>query len=392
MDNQAIFDKANEVFEKVVGFRRHIHKNPELSFQEYNTSSFIKSILDEYKIEYRAIANTGVVATIGADRSKCIALRADIDALPILEETELDFASANEGVMHACGHDMHTSMLLGTAIILKSYEAELNGTVKLLFQPGEEVLPGGATMMIVEGVLENPKVDAIFGQHIFPDAKTGTISFCEGRAFASTNEIYITIHGKGSHAAQPHSGNDPILTAAHLIQHFQTLINKKRNPLEPGVLSITSINGGNTTNIFPEKVELKGTLRTYNEDWRQEMVKLIGETTNVIASLHNCTAEVNIVTGYSPIVNSPIETQKAKQIAINLLGDDYVYDYEPRLWAEDFAYYLQQVPGTFWLLGVQPHDKDFLPPLHNSKLIPEEKAMITGISMFVKTVFEYFKS
>jgi amidohydrolase/hippurate hydrolase len=392
MDNQSILNEAQDVFEKVVEFRRHIHKNPELSFQEYNTSKFIKSILDEYKIEYSAIANTGVVATIGTGKSKCVALRADIDALPILEETGLEFASVNEGVMHACGHDLHTSMLLGAAIILKSHEAELNGTVKLLFQPGEEVLPGGATMMIAEGALINPKVDAIFGQHIFPDAKTGTISFCEGPAFASTNEIYITINGKGSHAAQPQSGNDPILSAAHLIQHFQTLINKRRNPLEPGVLSITSINGGNTTNIFPDKVELKGTLRTYNEDWRKEMVKLISDTTNAIASLHHCTAEVNVVTGYSAIVNSPIETKRAKQIAIELLGKEFVQDYEPRLWAEDFAYYLQQVPGTFWLLGVQPKDKDYLPPLHNSKLIPEERAMITGISMFVKTVFEYFKS
>lgn len=387
IDIESLLD--SQLFEQIISYRRHIHRNPELSFKEYETQNFIRKVLNLHYIENATIAKTGVIGKIGNKQDFCIALRADIDALPILEETGLEYASVNDGIMHACGHDIHTSMLLGAAIILKKIENNLNGTVKLFFQPGEEMLPGGATMMIEEGALDNPEVEAIFGQHIYPDSKTGNILFCEGPALASTNEIYITIHGKGSHAAQPHSGNDPILAASQLILHFQTLINKKRNPLDPGVLSITSINGGNTTNIFPEQVKLMGTLRTYNQQWRSEMIDLIYQSANDIAQLHGCTAEINVVNGYPPLINDSKTTKFASETAINLVGKNQVGIYEPKLWAEDFAYYLQKVPGTFWLLGVQPHDKDYLPPLHNSKLTPDETAIKTGIKMLVATVLNY---
>jgi len=387
IDFQNMID--NEFLNLVASYRRHIHKYPELSFKEFETSKYIRTILDNFGIENKQIATTGVLAIIGKKVGKCVALRADIDALPVTEETELEYASANVGIMHACGHDMHTSMLLGAAILLKRFETELNGTVKLLFQPGEEMLPGGATIMIQEGALDEPKVDAIFAQHIYPDAKTGEVLFCNGPALASTNEIYITINGKGSHAAQPHSGNDPILAASQLILHFQTLINKKRNPLEPGVLSITSIQGGNTTNIFPESVKLMGTLRTYNLSWRQEMIELITKSTNEIAQIYGCTADINILNGYPPLVNDNEITEFARANSVILIGERNVKSYQPKLWAEDFAYYLQKVPGTFWLLGVQPHDKDYLPPLHNSKLNPDENAIKTGITMLVGTAVNY---
>ncbi len=379
----------NQLLDTIINYRRHIHKHPELSFKEYETQEFIRKVLNENGIENKSIAKTGVLATVGNKSAFCIALRADIDGLPILEETELEFASVNHGIMHACGHDMHTSMLLGAAIILKKIEDNLNGKVKLFFQPGEEVLPGGATMMIDEGALENPNVEAIFAQHIYPDAKTGKVLFCEGPALASTNEIYITIHGRGSHAAQPHSGDDPILAAAQLILYFQTLINKKRNPLEPGVLSITAINGGNTTNIFPEHVKLMGTLRTYSQLWRAEMVELIHKSTYEISQLYGCTAEINIVDGYPALINNSRITQYTREIAISAIGENHVGTYEPKLWAEDFAYYLQKVPGTFWLLGVRPHDRAYLPPLHNSKLTPDENAIKNGIKMLVSTVLNY---
>ena len=274
MTEKEILEQAKGIFPKLQKLRRKIHSNPELSFVEFETCKFIQNELSELGIESKVIGNTGVVATIGKG-NQCVGLRADIDALPIKEETGLEFASLNEGVMHACGHDMHTTMLIGAAEILKKNEDSLGGIVKLIFQPGEEKLPGGASILIEEGVLENPKVDAIFGQHIYPGESEGTISLNSGPVMGAPDELYFTIKGTSTHAAQPHLGHDPIVAASQLIVHFKTLMTKYKDPIEAGVLSITSIKGGNSTNIIPDDVKLMGTLRSFNEQWRTEMHRLI---------------------------------------------------------------------------------------------------------------------
>jgi amidohydrolase len=383
-------NRAYEIYGYIAEKRRHLHKYPELSFQEFNTSKFIQETLSDLEIEYTVMAGTGVVARIGKGKN-CVALRADIDALPIIEETGLEFCSTTPGVMHACGHDMHSSMLLGAAKMLKEKELELNGVVKLIFQPGEEKIPGGASILIQEGVLENPKPSAIFGQHVFPDAPMGTILINEGSIMASADELYWTITGKSSHGASPHLGKDPIIAAASLITYLQTAINKFRNPLTPGVLSVTSIHGGSATNIFPDEVRLMGTLRAYDNEWRAGMHELIEKNSMNVCSLYNCDCEVRIEKGYLPVINDKITTAFAKDNAQKLLGKDNIQLFEPAMWAEDFAYYQEKVPGTFWFLGVKPDGTEQMPGLHNSKFNPDERALIVGAALMAHVAFEYLE-
>lgn len=370
-------------FKKMVDVRRTIHKNPELSFQEFETSKYVQEFLQNAGIEFRVVAGTGVVAHVGSG-TRCVALRADIDALPIEEETGLEYASRNAGVMHACGHDMHTTMLLSAARILKSRESELQGVVKLLFQPGEEKSPGGASLMIAEGALQNPTPSMIFGQHMNPEAPCGQVSFVSGPMMAAADELYITIRGFGAHAAQPHKGHDPIITASVLIQHLQTLITKSRNPLVPGVLTITSIHGGSATNIIPEVVELKGTLRAFDQEWREHAWEFITTSTKTICQLHHCEGEVEIMKGYPPLVNHEAATEFARKTAIGLLGPSNVTDFEPKMWAEDFSFYSQYMPACFWMLGGRPPNVDAMPGLHNAKFAPDEQSMIAGSALMVE--------
>lgn len=379
---------VENIFHKVIENRRAIHRNPELSFKEYETSDFIISKLDELNIQYKRLTETGVVAYIGSG-DNCVALRADIDALPILEETGLPFSSERKGVMHACGHDMHTSMLLGVAEVLKSLEKELNGCVKLIFQPGEEKVPGGASIMIESGVLENPKPKAIFGQHIFPAKRSGTISLNSGPFFASADEIYWTIKGKSGHAAQPHLSSDSILAASQLINFYQSLITKFRNPLNPGVLSVTSIHGGSATNIFPDEVKMMGTLRAFDEKWRMEMHKLLVEKSKELVSIYNCECEVRIEKGYPALINDKSTTEFIYELGTELFGNDNVEIIEPVMFGEDFAYYAQNIPAAFWFIGVNPNSNEIMPPLHNSKLNPDESAMQKGIILMSNAAINF---
>lgn len=389
-NNRYIIKKAEEIFDKVVDYRRHIHKNPELSFKEYETTKFIISKLNDLGIENYQITDTGVIGIIGDKTQRCVALRADIDALPIVEETELPYSSENKGVMHACGHDMHTSMLLGAAEILKSIENDLNGCVKLIFQHAEESLPGGASVMIEKGVLENPTPEAVFGQHINPLEETGKICLASGPILASTDEFYWTIKGLGAHAAQPHKANDPITTAAQLILYYQSMIVKFRNPLDAGVLTVASVNGGNATNIFPEEVKMKGTLRAFNQVWRQEMLDLIPKKSKLIGEMYNTEVNIDVVNGYPATINDIRTTEFIKNTANMLIDNNYVIDFEPKMWAEDFAYFTQKLPGTFWFLGVKPRDKDDMVMLHNPKLNPDEKAMKNGMILLAGSAYNYF--
>lgn len=390
MLEKEILEQSKKLFPKLQKIRREIHSNPELSFKEFETCKYIQTKLDELGIENRIIGNTGVVATIGKG-DKCVALRADIDALPIMEDTGLDFASKNEGVMHACGHDMHTTMLIGAAEILKGMEESLNGYVKLIFQPGEEKLPGGASILIKEGVLENPKVDAIFGQHIYPGESEGVISLNNGPVMGAPDELYFTIKGTSTHAAQPQLGHDPIVAAAQLVIHFQTLMTKYKDPIEAGVLSITSINGGNSTNVIPDEVKLMGTLRSFNEDWRLQMHRLIEENSVALCKLYGCEIEVEIKKGYPPVINDENLTELTIRNANKLVGEDNTIIFEPKMWGEDFAFYGKNIPATFWFVGVRPKNMDVMPALHNSKLSPSENAMPIGTSMLVTAAINYLR-
>ncbi len=384
-------EQITAIFPWMVETRRHIHRHPELSFQEHQTCAFICSKLAEMGIEHRIIAHTGVVAHIGSG-DRCIALRADIDALPIHEETGLEYASQVAGVMHACGHDTHTTMLLAAAKILKSRESELNGVVTLLFQPGEEKSPGGASIMIAEGALEDPAPEIIFGQHIYPDAPCGEVQFVAGPTMASCDELFWTIKGYGAHAAQPHQGKDPVLAAAGLVQHLQALVTKHRNPLIPGLLNITSIHGGSATNIVPELVEMKGTLRSFDNTWREFAWQYLEDQTKAYCALHGCEGQITIVKGYPPLINDKLAVDFARSVASEVFGPGAVTDFEPKMWAEDFAYYSQVMPGCFWMLGGRPAAESHMPGLHNAKFAPDEQAMITGAALLVETSFRYLNN
>jgi amidohydrolase len=381
-------ERVTQMFPELVELRRHLHRNPELSFHEHETSAFIAEQLTTLGIPHQRMATTGIVAHIGSG-DRCVALRADIDALPIAEETGLPYASERPGVMHACGHDTHTTMLLGAARILKERENELNGVVKLIFQPGEELSPGGATLMIADGALENPRPEIMFGQHIYPDATVGNVQFVAGPALASADELYWTIRGFGAHAAQPHKGNDPLLAATGLVHHLRSLITARRNPLHPGVLTITSIHGGSATNIIPEVVELKGTLRAFNNEWREFAWTWLEEQTRAYCALYNCEGELNIVKGYPPLVNDEHAVAFARSVAASALGTESISEFEPKMWAEDFAFYSQQMPVCFWMLGGRPASQATMPGLHNAAFAPDEQAMIIGTTLLVESAQTY---
>jgi amidohydrolase len=291
---------AKEIHSNVVENRRHLHANPELSFHEYQTSAYVAQKLDELGIKYQKMANTGLVAMIKGEKPSdaVVALRADMDALPIVEANEVPYKSKNPGVMHACGHDAHTSSLLGTAKILTELKNEFGGTVKLIFQPAEEKLPGGASMMIKEGVLENPKPDAVIGQHVMPLIEAGQVGFRSGKYMASTDEIYVTVHGKGGHGAQPQQNIDPVLITSHIIVALQQIISRVADPKTPSVLSFGKVIANGATNVIPNEVYLEGTFRTMDEDWRARAHEKMKKMAEGIAEAMGGSCDFNIVRGY----------------------------------------------------------------------------------------------
>lgn len=356
--------------------------HPELSFKEYETSKFVQSKLTEWGISFTSgYVETGIVAIIepSGPSEKCIGLRADLDALPIKEANEVDYKSKNEGVMHACGHDVHTAMLLGTAKVLQDNRDQLKVTVKLIFQPGEEKLPGGASLMIKEGVLENPKVDEIYALHVFPELEAGKIGLRSGMYMASTDEIYITVHGKGGHGAMPHQNIDPILISAHLITSLQQVVSRKCPPTIPCVLSFGRIEGLGATNVIPDKVDLQGTFRTMDENWRAQAHKIIEESASQLVESMGGKAEIDIRKGYPYLENDPKLTEAARSKAKELLGNDNVVDLPLRLTAEDFAYFSQELPATFIRIGIRNEEKGIVHPVHNAKFDIDESAILTGI-------------
>ena len=365
--------------------RRYLHQHPELSYQEFNTSLYIQDKLKELNIPFTIMATTGVVGIIEGKNplKKTIALRADIDALPITEENKIDYCSKNNGIMHACGHDVHTTILLGAAKILQELKNEWEGTVKLIFQPGEEKNPGGASLMIKEGVLQNPIPAGIIGLHVHPGLPVGKLSFRKGRVMASADEIYISIKGPGGHAATPHLTVDTILVAAQLILSLQQIISRNNNTMNPSILSICSIEGGKTTNVIPNEVKLKGTFRAMDEVWRKKAHQLIKNQAAGIAIATGAEIDLFIDIGYPTVDNDPQFTEQAWKFADEFMGKENVLETEIRMGAEDFGYYTQLIPGCFYRLGVRNEAKNIIHNVHTPLFNIDENAIEIGVGNMV---------
>ncbi|MCZ2223097.1 MAG: M20 family metallopeptidase [Chitinophagales bacterium] len=374
---------ANKYQEEFIAIRHHLHRHPELSYQEFETSKFVQQKLSELNIPFSIMATTGVVGIIKGRNpdKKIIALRADMDALPITEENDVPYKSVNNGVMHACGHDVHTTCLLGAAKILQELKDEWEGTIKLIFQPGEEKNPGGASLMIKEGVLENPKPQGIIGMHVHPGLNLGKFSFRTGRIMASSDEIFITIKAQGGHAAAPHLTADTILIASQIIVSLQQIISRNNNPISPSVLSFCAFNGGSTTNVLPSEVNIKGTLRAMDETWRFKAHDLIKKQATAIAEGMGATIDVKIDVGYPTVDNDENLTTTAWQLADNFFGKENVEETELRMGAEDFSFYTQQIPGCFFRLGVRNEAKGIIHNVHTPLFNIDERAIENGMGM-----------
>ncbi|MBC8034586.1 MAG: amidohydrolase [Chitinophagaceae bacterium] len=383
MLQQQIKELAKQYAEEFTGIRRHLHAHPELSYQEFETSQFIQARLTEYGIPFQVMATTGVVGLIkGSNPEKrIVALRGDMDALPIQEENEVPYKSTRPGIMHACGHDVHTTCLLGAAKILNELKGEWEGTVKLIFQPGEEKNPGGASLLIKEGVLEHPKPQAICALHVNPQLEAGLLSFRPGRAMASADEIYITVRGKGGHAAAPHLTTDTILIAAQLIVSLQQIISRNNNAFSPSILSISSIHGGFTTNVIPTEVKLMGTFRAMDEAWRFKAHDLIRKQTKGLVEAMGGEADIHIDIGYPSVFNDEDLYVKALKIGQDYMGAENVELTEMRMGAEDFGYYGLQVPGCFFRLGTASKLKGITAGVHTPVFNIDESAIETGIGI-----------
>ncbi|MEP7229430.1 MAG: M20 family metallopeptidase [Ginsengibacter sp.] len=383
MIKEKIKELAARYSEEFLEVRHHLHAHPELSFKEFETAKFVQQKLIEWGIGFEIMATTGVVGIIKGKNpgDRIVALRGDMDGLPIQEQNNIDYRSKNEGIMHACGHDVHTTCLLGAAKILNELKDEWEGTIKLIFQPGEEKNPGGASLLIKEGVLENPKPKAIFALHVHPGLEVGKLSFRGGMVMASADEIYITITGKGGHAAAPHLTSDTILAASQLVVNLQQVISRMNNPFNPSVLSITSIQGGNTTNVIPGEVKLIGTFRAMNEEWRFKAHDLIRRIANNTAEMTGTGISILIDVGYPFVTNNEQLTSIARQKAIEFAGKENVEETDMRMGAEDFAFYSHKIPACFFRLGVGNKEKNITAGVHTPLFNIDEAAISNGIGI-----------
>lgn len=373
-------DRAPEL----VGMRRHLHQYPELSFEEAETGRYIASRLQDMGIPFTTgWAGHGIVGLIeGKGSGPVTALRADMDALPISEQTGLPFASVRPGVMHACGHDAHMTCLLGAAGILNEMREHWPGTIKLIFQPAEEKCPGGAAAMIEEGVLRTPAPTAIFGLHVLPELPAGKVGFREGMAMAAADELYLTIEGKGGHGAQPHLNVDPIAISAALLTALQQVVSRRSNPLVPCVLTFGKIwSEGGATNIIPARVHIEGTLRTFDEGWRMEAHSLVEKMTADIPRSMGGKGILEIRKGNPPLYNDPALTRQTRDWAADYLGHENVVDVDPRMGAEDFAWYSKALPACFWRLGTAPPGREGAPGLHSPHFDLDESALSIGAGL-----------
>ena len=375
---------ASEFHPEIVSCRRHLHMYPELSFKEIETQKFVEQKLQEFGINnFQRMANTGIVAMIEGRNptKKVVALRADMDALPIQETNKTNYISKNAGVMHACGHDVHTSSLLGVARILHQMRDEFEGSVKLIFQPGEEKLPGGASMMIKEGVLKNPVPNSVIGQHVMPQIKAGKIGFRKGLYMASTDEIYVRVKGKGGHGAMPHLTIDPVMITAQMLVSLQQIVSRNAKPSLPSVLSFGKVIANGATNVIPDEVYLEGTFRTLNEEWRDEAHLKMKRMAEGIAESMGGSCEFNIVRGYPFLINDEVLTERVRQFAEEYVGKENVEDLEIWMAAEDFSFYSQQASACFYRLGVRNEERGITSSVHTSTFDIDESALETGMGL-----------
>ena len=388
---ELIKQKTQQHFPYLVDVRRHLHAHPELSFKEIETSRYISTQLIKHRIEHQTgIVNTGIVALIKGRNpdKKCVLLRGDMDALPIAEKNEVPYKSVNEGVMHACGHDVHSTCALGAAIILNELKDSFEGTIKIIFQPGEELLPGGASLMIKEGILQNPKVDAAIALHVFTDLAAGQAGFRTGMYMASTDEIYIDVIGKGGHAAIPAEYNNPILIASEILLELNKEFSTNNVPT---VLAFGKVIANGATNVIPEKVSIEGTFRTMDEAWRKQAHEKIQQTAGRIATAKNAKAEVVIKNGYPFLVNDEHITALAKNAAVNCLGKENVVELPLRMTAEDFAFISQQVPSCFFRLGTGNKQQGITSGVHTPTFNVDENAIETGTTLLAAIALELLK-
>ncbi len=375
---------AAGISQELIAIRRHLHSNPELSFQEHNTVAYVKMQLEGMGItQIKSLAQTGLEVLIEGrnPNKKVVALRADMDALPIVEANDVPYKSQNVGVMHACGHDAHTTCLLGVAKILQGERESFEGTVKLIFQPGEEKLPGGASLMIAEGVLENPTVNAILGQHVMPLIPVGKVGFRSGLYMASTDELYVTIKGKGGHGAMPHLCIDPVVVMAQMITALQTLVSRQANPIIPSVLSFGKVIANGATNVIPNEVYLEGTFRTLDEKWRSKAHELMLRTAQCVAEGFGAKVDFEIRKGYPFLHNNPVLTARSKAAALNYMGEENIVDLDIWMAAEDFAYYSQEADACFYRLGTRNESKGIVSGVHTPTFDIDEEALEIGAGL-----------
>ena len=386
---------ANKYFSEVVDHRKHLHANPELSFKEFETSKYIQDFLLKNNIEFQGgYVKTGIVAHIKGQKpnKKVIALRADIDALPILEENRVSYKSKKKGVMHACGHDVHTSSMLGVCKILNEIKDKFEGTIKIVFQPGEEILPGGASLMLKEKALQNPDAELIIGQHVYPQMEAGNVGFKKGMYMASADEIYVTVKGKGGHGALPDKCIDPILIASHIVVSLQQIISRNCNPTIPSVLTFGHIEGLGSTNIIPAFVKMKGTFRTFDEKWRADAKLKMKKMAESIAEGMGGSCDFDIHDGYPFLINDEKTTQLAWDAAKDFLGEEKVHALDMRMTSEDFAYYSQKMPSCFYRLGISNTPEGINSGLHTSTFDIDNESLRTSIGLMTFIALKLLKT
>ena len=394
MDKPQIKEAVLEITDQLIKIRRYLHANPELSFKEEKTADYISSLLSDWHIPHKTnIGGYGIVGVIEGKNSgsMVIALRADMDALPISEENDVSYCSTNSGVMHACGHDVHMTCLLGAIKILSENKDSLSGTVKFIFQPAEESLPGGAIKMIEEGVLENPAPELIMGQHVFPELEVGKVGIKSGVYMASSDEINLTIKGRGGHAAIPSSFDDTILSASEIIVKVKEALNQQSPKGFPTVLSFGKIVADGAFNVIPSEVKIIGTFRTFDEDWRKKVHELISDISEKVAKKHHTTCDVFINSGYPVLVNDEKLTIEFKDAASEFLGKENVNDLEVRTTVEDFARYTQLIPGCFYRLGIANKEKGITSNLHSPTFNIDEKSIEIGTGLMIWNTLEILK-
>jgi len=389
-----IQNDVDEILPGVIADRRHLHENPELGFQEVKTAEFVRQRLESLGVEdiRTGINKTGVTGLVRGSAEgpgRNVLVRADMDALPILEENEVDYKSQNDGVMHACGHDAHTSILLGLARVLTDRKDEFSGTVKLLFQPAEELPPGGAKGMIAEGVLNDPPIEAVFGLHMSQGDPVGTISVGAGPVMAAADAFTIVVQGKGGHAAYPSENIDPVVIGSQIVVALQSLVSRETDPMESAVLSTCVFNAGDAFNVIPDTAELGGTVRTFKPEVRDHMEKRIGEVARGIAEAMQGSATVTYTRGYPATVNDEAMTDLAREAAVEVVGEENVLELKPKMGGEDFSYFLEQKPGSYFFVGSNNEERGLVWGHHHPKFDIDEESLGAGLATMATSVLKY---